>query len=245
MSQQDTFAIRKRLLRTATTKRSREQQKLNNDLSKKTTTIKNILNSLDWLILNKALNKNINKHISKVLQTHWKKLKNLIKNNALPFAHKENVTNFSSHKFKDEYLDSLKNGFNFSIKPPRLKFSDVLTTFELIHHSIKEKLKNQVDCTRLKNELAYKAQNYISSYSPTPSDLKKYNILKNIRNNKNIILLKPGNGGGMVILDRQVNKDSCLKIINNQTKFKHLTKDPTLYKDKRQRLLRKLKNQGL
>ena len=82
----------------------------------------------------------------------------------------------------------------------------------------------------LKNELAYMAQNYISSYSPSPSELKKYNILKNIRNNK-IILLKPEKGNGIVILDHQVYMDSCLTIINNQTKFKHLTKNPTLYRE--------------
>ena len=64
------------------------------------------------------------------------------------------------------------------------------------------------------------AQN--SSYSPTPSDLKKYNMLKNIRNDKNIILLKPDMESGIVIFDRQVYKDSCLKVINNQTKFKYL-----------------------
>ena len=87
------------------------------------------------------------------------------------------------------------------------------------------------------------AQN--SSYSPTPFDLKKYNMLKNIRNDKNIILLKPDVESGIVIFDRQVYKDSCLKIINNQTKFKYVTKDPTLYREaKFQCFLRKLKNQG-
>ena len=46
-------------------------------------------------------------------------------------------------------------------------------------------------------------------------------------------------------MDRQVYKNSCNTIISDQSKFKRLDKDPTLFREaKLQRLLRKLKNQG-
>ena len=150
-----------------------------------------------------------------------------------------------SHKLKADELDILKNGLGFAIKPPQLNSSDILTTFEWIHYSMKEKLKNQEHHTYLKNEFVHVAQSYISSYCLTPADLKQYNILRNISKNKDIIVLRPDKGNGVIIMDRQVYKNSCNIIISDQSKFKRLDKDPTLFREaKLQRLLRKLKNQG-
>ena len=85
----------------------------------------------------------------------------------------------------------------------------------------------------------------IVSYRPTKSELKKYRILKNIRNNPNIIITKPDKGNDVVILDRVVYNESCLKIINNSSKFKLLSEDPTVFREaKLQRLLRKLKSKN-
>ena len=84
---------------------------------------------------------------------------------------------------------------------------------------MKAKLRNEEDYTHLKNELTHLAQSYISSYHPSPSDLKKHRILKSIRNNERVIILKPDKGNGVVIMDREVYKDCCRKIINNQSKL--------------------------
>ena len=61
-------------------------------------------------------------------------------------------------------------------------------------------------------------------------DLKRYRILKNIRNNKDIIILRPDKGNGVVILDRQVYMNSCYAIINDESKFKPVTDDPTNFR---------------
>ena len=46
-------------------------------------------------------------------------------------------------------------------------------------------------------------------------------------------------------MDRQIYNNACLDIINDQTKFQPLDKDPTLVREgKLQRFLRKLKKQG-
>ena len=152
VNNQDVYAIRKRLLRSAIKKRSKELRKLEADLANKGDEIKGILNSLDWLILNKALNKNIDKQISKTLSTHRKKLKNLTKNKSIPFSHQETVTNLSSHKLSDDELELLKHGLDFSIKLPRLNSSDILSTFEQIHYTLKNNLRNPDDDARLKTE---------------------------------------------------------------------------------------------
>ena len=152
---EDTYAIRKRLLRTTIVKRCKEQLKISGDLTKKTDELKSILSPLNWFILNKTFKKNVDKRINQVLLTHCKKLKILTRNKAMPFTNKGTVTNLSSHKFKDEEMEILKNGQSFSIKPPWLNSSDILSTFESIHQSMKEKLKNLEDHAHLKNELAH------------------------------------------------------------------------------------------
>lgn len=95
----------------------------------------------------------------------------------------------------------------FAIKLRQLNSSDILTTFERVDYSMKEKLKNQKDCTYFINELAPIAQSYISSYHPTTADFKKYRILQHIKKTENIIP-KPDKENGAVIMDRQVYKNS-------------------------------------
>ena len=135
----DVYSIRRRLLRSAVMKRTRELRKINNDLERKTTHIKNTLNSLDCSVLQRALKKNIDKKMEKIVDTHRKKIKNLTRNKAPPFTHEEVLTNLSSYKFTTEELELLKNGLNFSLKPPRINSTSVLATFEKIHYTKENK----------------------------------------------------------------------------------------------------------
>ena len=110
----DTHYIRKRLLRSATLKRSKENKKLASDLGILENKLKATLNSLDWIILTRHLKKNVDKQMKKIILTHQKKRRNLTKNSALPFTHHETVTNLSSYRLSDNELDILKNGLGFS-----------------------------------------------------------------------------------------------------------------------------------
>ena len=106
-------------------------------------------------------------------------------------------------------------------------------------------LKESKDTGKLATELSHLAHTYVSSYRPTASDLKKHRILKELRKNKNIAILRPDKGNGVVILDRIEYDNSLFKIINNTTKFRVLTFDPTLTREgKLQRYLRELKKKG-
>ena len=79
-------------------------------------------------------------------------------------------------------------------------------------------------------------------YCPTTAGLKKLRVLKEIRKNKNIVILKPDKGNGVVVLDRSDYDQGILKIINDSSKFRPIKEDPTLSREGRlQRLLRKLK----
>ena len=152
----DTHYIRKRLLRSATLKRSKENNKPTSDLSILETKLKATLSSLDWTILTRHLKKNVDKQMKKIILTHQKKLRNLTKNTALPFTctrkrlrifpRTDNVT--------DNELDILKNGLGFSIKPLQLYEAEILATFEMIHQEIKKNLRNREHSKILKVKLA-------------------------------------------------------------------------------------------
>ena len=71
-----------------------------------------------------------------------------------------------------------------------------------------------------------------SSYRPSLNDPKKYRILKNLRNNKDIIVLKPDKRNGVVLMERKVYENCCLEIINDKTKFKRKFKENSTLKNK-------------
>ena len=71
-------------------------------------------------------------------------------------------------------------------------------------------IKNKDNLGKLKCELSYIANNYVTSYKPTKSTLIKHGILKKLRSNDNIVIVKPDKGSGVVIL----NKSEYIVMIN-------------------------------
>ena len=60
-----------------------------------------------------------------------------------------------------------------------------------------------------------------------------------------VVILKPDKGNGIVILDRTAYDNGLLSIINDSSKFKPISKDPTLTREGRlERFLRDLRKQG-
>ena len=75
--------------------------------------------------------------------------------------------------------------------------------------------------------------------------MKNHGILRQLKNRKEVMILKPDKGSGVVIMHRKVYSEQCLKIIDDKSTFKPLIRDPTLYREvKLQKLLRSLKSKG-
>ena len=91
----DILPIRKCLLRSAITRRTREYKKLLL-VKKQLSDISNIFNSVDFYILQKSVDYNVKKAVNKIVKTHTKKLKRLMRNTVLPFTGNETITNLSS-----------------------------------------------------------------------------------------------------------------------------------------------------
>ena len=93
--------------------------------------------------------------------------------------------------------------------------------------------------------MSYLANSYYNNYEPTRAVLKKQGILKKLRNNKEIVILRPGKGNGVVIMDKNKHKSKMYELLNDESKFKQLTSDPTKLRECQLKCyLRKLNNKG-
>jgi len=107
------------------------------------------------------------------------------------------------------------------------------------------KLQDRTQNPKLVSALSHLAHSYSLAHRPTVTDLKSYKLLKDLRKNKNIVILKPDKGNGIVVLDRTTYDSGVLKIISDTSKFKVLAEDPALLPEGQlQRFLKKLKAQG-
>ena len=69
--------------------------------------------------------------------------------------------------------------------------------------------------------------------------------LKGLRRNKDIVILRPDKGDGVVIINRRSYDQEVLNIINDREKSQQLNKDPTItHENKLQRTLREIKREG-
>ena len=142
-----------------------------------------------------------------------------------------------------EELNILKFGLNHSLPPLKLRKTDVLVSFEMIHRFLREDLKNDADKPTLKAQLSHLANSYVHNYQPSRSTLIKYRILKKLCNDKEIVILRSDKGSGGVVLNRRDYEKSIKNLINDKTKFKELTEDVTIKREsKLQCFLQTLKN---
>ena len=204
-----------------------------------------MLTGLDFYIFKRSLSKNVDKAANKLIMTHQKKLEKLTRNTVLPFTSDETVTNISSARLTQEQLGILKLGLNHSICPPKISKSDVFSCFELIHHTMLKNIKDSKMAGKLATDLSHLAHSYVSTFHPSNKDTKTHKILKELLRNKNIAVLKPDKGNGVVVLNKSDYNTGLRKIIDDPTKFKPLENDPTAQREAMlQRFLRKLKTNG-
>ena len=166
----DKRCIRKRLLRSAISKRKKELRSLKRSLSTYEKEIQNILSSVDKFILDKAVEKNVEWSTINTIKTHQKKIRNLTKNIALPFTHNETIHNLSTLMLTTEELDVLK-------------------TFDFILRTMTKDLKNEKQSGELKAKISNLANTYVNNYRPSKYTMKKHGILKRLCKNNNIVIL--------------------------------------------------------
>ena len=166
-SYHDILAIRKRLLRSAITRHTREYKKLLLVKKQLLSDISNIFNSVDFYILQRSVDYNVKKAVNKIVKTHTKKLERLTRNTILPFTSKEMITNLWSSNLTSQQLEVLKYGLTHSICPPWINKSDVFTCFELINGTMIKHLKDRKEKGKVVDDLSHIANSYILVHWPT------------------------------------------------------------------------------
>ena len=128
------------------------------------------------------------------------------------------------------------------MQPDKIRKSEILTTFEKIHRSFLNNIKSEKTKSQIKVHLSYLANSYFYNYQPSPRILCQHRVLRNLRENKNIVITKPDKGNGVVIFDRKLYNNAIEEMISDTSKFEKLNEDPTLKREASlQRLLRTLK----
>ena len=94
-----------------------------------------------------------------------------------------------------------------------------------------ENLKNEIEKPALKSELSHLANSNVHNYKPSRLTLRKHGILKKLKNDKSIVILRPDKGNGVVVLDRIQYDNAIKEIINDETKFKELPEDVTIKRE--------------
>ena len=224
-------SIRRRLLKSAIRRREKEKLQLVNTLKHHEEFVRKTLTSIDMFLLRKCITQNVDKMVKESIKTHQKKLQDLTKNFSLPFNPDEVIKNLSSYKLSDEENDILKNGLSFAIPPMKVKKTDVFVSFEMIAKFMTQNLKNETHGNEVKSKLSYFANSYVHGYHPNGSSLKKHGILKKLRSRKDIVIVKPDKGNGVVVLNRVDYNNGLLEILNDESKFKLLNEDPTIKRE--------------
>ena len=157
------------------------------------------------------------------------------------------VVNLSSYKLSDAEILLLSKGVSFSVPPQRLDKTNIITSFKLIYkqsspgsinglHRFKQKLKNM--CYSYIYSFDAKEQSNLSN-----DELDAFHTLLQQRN---LIISKPDKGNGVVVLDKTEYIHKMNNILNDQTKLKCLSSNPTESREKKlQRYLYGLSDKGL
>ena len=94
-----------------------------------------------------------------------------------------------------------------------------MVSFKGMFVNKREDLKNNADKPALKAQLSHLANSYIHNYQPSRSTLTKHRILKKLRNDKEIVILRPDKGSGVVVLNRRDYENSIKNLINDKNKI--------------------------
>ena len=142
-------------------------------------------------------------------------------------------------------MKGLKFGLSHSIFSPYINKTDIYASFESIYQSMKSHLIDKRNDSKLGVEFSHVARLYANSFKPSNKYIETHNVLKRLRKNQDITILKPDKGNGVVILNKTDYIKGISDILNDSHKFKELTIDPTINREgKLQRFLRELKQKG-
>ena len=98
-----------------------------------------------------------------------------------------NLSNYELTTYEEEII---KYELKHAVPPLSVNKAEILSTFDIMHRVLIKDIKDLKDKGKLKSEISYIANNYVNNYKPSKSTLNKHCILKQLRNDKDIVIVK-------------------------------------------------------
>ena len=165
------------------------------------------------------------------------------------------VYNLSSRVLTNEEKEALSFGLKFALPPQQLKFSSYFLSFEKLLRGLKDFsiYGDDHSATSFISNFKHLALSYFYSFDYfkcTDTGLSKHiRVLKNLSKNKELLVLRPDKGNGIVLLDRNQYINKMNEIISDTNKFKPVRGDclKAVFKleDKLNRFLKTLSEKSL
>ena len=202
-----------------------------------------------------VLEKSRGRKLAKVKATQEKKFRNLQCRLGIPIisnARGNNVIFNYSHRTLTKFeKDVLSRGLRFCLPPRQVDQRDMKCSFELLFrelHQLNPNLgvedRDYVKC-HLKDAYythirSYDFQNYKNILSQ-----QEWSVLRALRQDSTISIMKPDKGNGVVILNKTDYISKLNVLLRDESKFRTLESDPTATRERSlRRFLGKLKSKG-
>ena len=217
------------------------EQELNEKKTQKRTLVSrfsvissNLKAAISWLDFNHIfsyINNHNSKKIEEVKEVHRRKLFNL----GLRTAREELdpnklIFNYSRKILSTKEINALANGLKFGLPPKKINYHKFFLSFEKLFIDLKNcdispLLPDGLNRVRTSlKHLAYSTYYSFNPHSLNP-DKELITTLQNLSKDKNIVIMKPDKGNGIVILNKEDYNSKMQDIISDTIKFKIINED--------------------
>ena len=237
-SSAEVLRTRRRLLTVEINAKERDIRRLEEQMATFRSRLKDIVWRIDFIYYINVIQRTCEVSKMKWAVTHERKLLNLRAHSRPDIARLDPesvITNLSSYELSDLEKRALAKGLKFSLPPSKLKKGNYLSSFELLFDDLSqcEFVGSSDDKEYFRKKLAEIAFSSLFKFNNTRRDLlnipkEEFLALKSLSKNKNIVIMKPDKGSGIVILNRADYITKMEEIVNDSTKFK-LTSNQDVY----------------
>ena len=208
--------------------KTRKLERLNRD------SIASLKSNLDWIdfhILNHKIRTRCRITENGCKETHARKLRQIGLDDNQKLDPTKVVINLSSVTLTREQIETLALGLEYALPPTKIQREKHLLSFEKLAQMLKSQSlrrgdKSFQDVCRSIAHLANETYYDFKNWKHLLPDNKTRSILKDLIDNPEIVITKPDKGRAVVILNKAVYVDKTLEIIDDETKFRKVRKDP-------------------
>ena len=169
------------------------------------------------------LTKEFEKHAKLILETHFKKLFNLYREQAVRAP--EAITNLSKKKLSIKEFHALRFGLDHPILPKKVKRDEIKTNIEKLAYSIKRKKDIKKFDDEFRDQIKFEVNKFVqisNRVCSTPQNKSLHRTLDRLQKNDKIKICKYDKGRGVAILDKTNYFGKLDSIIDDSSKFERI-----------------------